>query len=405
MSEEEIKKEQEASKMEKVQSKENAQVDKPKVDVNLEESTKPTETPPKESKRQYSKKVQDYKTITSEAEAKGIDLNNQEGVPLLNKDKEEIINRFKPMTTGASIVDLSNRINTYAQPELKKVPELDQKRLMQEERKIRRARLGDALYAFGEGLQGKTANREAMATTRLQRKKDQEFQDYLTATEQNRTTRNAWNKMVSDETLKWLDEQANNQRLDQFTREKMQAAADQYRQNMAFKEEQLAQGKQIADDRNATSIKAAAIRASSEKDDDKIEVQTSKQLHKLTPAEYAKIKRDVLSNIDKYKDRYKDWFIEKPEMTKDKYGFDVPTGKTTIELRPQIKDDELVGAYLEEQDNPLLPKPGSAAYFDRYRKEKGLPTSDVPVSQTIKQGATPRPQTQKPKADPLGLGL
>lgn len=400
MTPEQIKKEQEASKMEKVQSKENAQVDKPKVDVNLEESNNGTQTPPKESKRQYGKKVQDYKTVVSEAKAKGIDLNNQEGVPLLESDKNRIIENASKLAPKELVADVVNRINTYAKPEFKDVPELDQKRLMAQERKQRRSRWADALYAFGEGLQGKTANPENFAQNRIQRKQDQEFQNYREATEYNRQSRNLWNKQVSDETLKWLDEQANNQRLDQLTREKMQAAADQYRQNMAFKEKQLAQGKQIADDRNATSIKAAAIRASSEKDKKKVTVQTAKNTYELKPEEAEFYKGEVLKNAEAYRSKYPGLF-EKVQETDEWTGKPIE-GKFTYKLSPRIKDVDLVRVYLEENKeggNQKITPENQQSYFDRYRKEKGLPTSDQPLLQPNQS------QSQKPKADPLGLGL
>lgn len=120
-------------------------------------------------------------------------------------------------------------------------------------------------------------------------------------------------------------------------------------------------------------------------------IQTSKQVHELTPENYNMIKREVLTNIDKYKEKYSNWFVEKPEMIEDpKSGEQVPTGKTTIQLRPQIKEDELVGAYLEEQDNPTPdPKPGTPEYFDKIRTEKGMPTSTDPIaSPTAKQEPT-----------------
>ena len=245
MTPEEVKKEQEASNIKPIQpiqqvNTEPAQLGKSQPIIN---------TPPAESEKDYAGKVKDYKTIVSEAKSKGIDLDNQEGMPLLDSDKERIIQNASKLAPKELVTEVVNRINTYAQPELKKVPELDQKRLMDQERKIRRARWADALYAFGEGLQGRVANPEAFATTRMQRKRDQEFQNYLDVTEQNRKVRNLWNAQTTDETLKWLDEQAKNERLDNLTREKMRQLADQFKQKQD-------QAKKIADDRNATTLKS-----------------------------------------------------------------------------------------------------------------------------------------------------
>jgi hypothetical protein len=89
--------------------------------------------------------------------------------------KENSLKKMQPYAKSLSVQNLSDRISAYTQPELKKVPELDIKRAMDQERQIRRSRWADALYAFGEGLQGKTANPEAFASTRLQRKKIRTF--------------------------------------------------------------------------------------------------------------------------------------------------------------------------------------------------------------------------------------
>ena len=201
MTPEEVKKEQEASNIKPIQpiqqvNTEPAQLGKSQPVIN---------TPPAESDKEYARKVKDYKTVVSEAKSKGIDYNFQEGIPLLDNDKRELLEKMQPYAKSLSVQNLSDRISAYTQPELKKVPELDIKRAMDRERKIRRARWADAFYAFGEGLQGRTANPEAFATTRLQRQKDQEFKNCLDVTEKNRIARNAWNAQTTNETIKWLD--------------------------------------------------------------------------------------------------------------------------------------------------------------------------------------------------------
>ena len=329
----------------------------------------------------------------SEAKSKGIDLDNQEGMPLLDSDKERIIQNASKLAPKELVTEVVNRINTYAQPELKKVPELDQKRLMDQERKIRRARWADALYAFGEGLQGRVANPEAFATTRMQRKRDQEFQNYLDVTEQNRKVRNLWNAQTTDETLKWLDEQAKNERLDNLTREKMRQLADQFKQKQD-------QAKKIADDRNATTLKAAGIRASNKnKAERPVIVQTAQKTYELAPEEAARYKGEVLQNSEKYRAKYPGLF-EKVQETDEWTGKPIE-GKFSYKLNPRIKDIDLIRAYLEDKEpgklNEDAYEQNKASYFDKYRKERGLPTSDQPALKSQTQ------QTQTPKLDPLNF--
>lgn len=364
--------------------------------------------PPDESDRQYANKVNDYKAVVSSARAKGIDLNNQEGVPLLDSDKERIIQNASKLAPKELVTDVVNRINTYAQPEFKKVPELDQKRLMEQERKARKARWGDALYAFGEGLQGKTANPELYASNRIQRKQDQEFQNYQAVTEQNRIARNAWNTQTTNETIKWLDEQANNERLDKITRDKMNAAAEELRKNLEFKDKSLKQAKEIADNKDKTAITVAGIRENQDKKNRPVIIQTAKNTYQLKPEEAAFYKGEVMKNSEEYRAKYPGWF-EKVQKTND-FGEPIE-GEFTYKLNPRIKDQELIRAYLEENQeggNQKITPQNQAAYLDKYRKAKGQPTSDIPVSETVKAGSLQTQYSQpqsKLKADPLGLGL
>lgn len=397
MTPEEIKKEQEASKLNPIQSIQQIET-KPS---QLEKPQSVNTTSPSESEKDYAGKVSDYKTVVSEAKSKGIDLNNQEGVPLLDSDKERIIQNASRLAPKELVSDVVNRINTYARPEFEKVPEIDQKVLLARQRQARRARLYDALYAFGEGLQGNTANPELFASNRIQRKNDQEFQKYLDVTERNRKARNLWNAQTTDETIKWLDEQAKNERLDKLTREKMAQAADQFRQKQE-------QSKKIADDRNATTLKAAGIRASKlDKDQKPVVIQTSKNTYQLKPEEAAFMKGEVMKNSEDYRAKYPGWF-EKVQKTND-FGQPIE-GEYTYKLNPRIKDADIIRAYLEKnkEGTDLITEENQASYFDKYRRAKGQPTSDVPVSETVKAGSQPVQYSQPkqtPKADPLGLGL
>lgn len=389
MTPEEVKKEQEASNIKPIQpiqqvNTEPAQLGKSQPMIN---------TPPAESDKEYAGKVKDYKTIVSEAKSKGIDLNDQEGVPLLDSDKERIIQNVSKLAPKELITNAVNRINTYAQPELKKVPELDQKRLMDQERKIRRARWADALYAFGEGLQGRTANPETFATTRLQRQKDQEFKNYLDVTEKNRIAKNAWNKETTNETIKWLDEQANNERQDRLTREKYAQAAEELKQNLLRKDREFAERQR--------HNKAMENKPSGKLDKElrPVIVQTAKNTYELKPEEAARYKGEVLQNSEKYRAKYPGLF-EKVQET-DKWTGKPIEGKFSYKLNPRIKDIDLIRAYLEDKEpgklNEDAYEQNKTSYFDKYRKERGLPTSDQPALKP----QTKQPQT--PKSDPLNF--
>lgn len=347
MTPEEIAKEQEASKSNPI---------KP-ASIIEQISVAPTElktpkaidkTPPAESDREYSGKVKDYKTIVSEAKSKSIDLNNQEGELLLDKDKKELSEKISKAVPKERLSDALSRLDIYSPPELKKVPELDQKRLMDQERKIRRARWADALYAFGEGLQGRVANPETFATTALQRKKDKEFQNYLDITNKNRDAKNAWIKYVTDDTIKWLDEQANNERIDARERAKYQQLADKYKADLAFKEKDLAQKKDIADAANKNRINVAAIRASAtDKTNKPVTVKTAQQTYELKPEEAEFYKGQFINNIEKFASQYPGTIV-KLQIT-NRRGYPLK-GQYKYEITKPIKDSDMIRSVLEEEE-------------------------------------------------------
>ena len=398
MTPEEIKKEQEKSNLQQMQTKTDAQVDKPVISASLTDpATNKTDiTPPKESTRQYSKKVGDYKTIQREAASRGINLDDIGEMPLLDSDKGKITDAVKSLYPKEIAEGISNLSKAYAAPQNEERNKLDQKALMDSARRERRARWADALYAFGEGLQGKTANPENFASTRIQRKRDKEFQDFKDVTERNQKTKFLWETQYRKDAIAWAEEQARNQRLDEQTRLKFQQLADQFNKGMEFKEKQLKQTKDIADDRNKTAVKVAGIRAAEDKDKKKVTVQTAKNTYELAPEEAEYFKGEVLKNADSYRSKYPGLF----EKVQEPDELDMSTGNTVkgrvyYRLNPRLKDVDLIRVYLEEN------KEG----FPQFEKSKNNIMNQYKMRGEIDENQPIKPTQQKLKADPLGLGL
>ena len=400
MTPEQIKEEQEASKanpIQEVKGKDASSLNTDTSPTNLAEAKDNSalnrakainEVAPEAQGKQLDKVINDYDTVNSYAKAKGIDINQQQGVPLLDKDKEAFIEKVQKAAPVQRVNEAIGRINFYAKPDLEKVPALDQKVLLERERQKRKARWEDALYAFGEGLQGRVANPETFATNRIQRKTDQEFQNYLDVTNRNRLARNKWNDQVSDDTLKWLDQQARNEQLDKFTRDKMAEAARQFALNYNLNNDKAKENHRhnVAMENKKTG-KALENQLP-------VVIKTSKQTYTLKPEEANQMRDDVLRNADQYKSKYPGLFeiVQYPE-TIDDMGNIVP-GRSEYKINSRIKDSDLIRLWLEENKeggNQKITPQNQAAYFDKYRKAKGQPTSDIPVSETVKAGS---PQTQ-----------
>lgn len=368
MTPEQIAKEQEASKSNPIKPASTTQpnkadIEEPALSATELKTSKPIDiTPPAESDKEYAGKVKDYKTIVSEAKSKGIDLNDQEGVPLLDSDKERIIQNVSKLAPKELITNAVNRINTYAQPELKKVPELDQKRLMDQERKIRRARWADALYAFGEGLQGRVANPETFATTRLQRQKDQEFKNYLDVTEKNRIAKNLWNDKTTADIRKWFDEQSRNMELDALTRQKMKAAAEQFELTYNLDKDK-------------------------DKENKPVKIKTAQKTYELQPEEADFYKGKFIENIGQYADKFPGTIV-KVQKT-NQYTGEPIEGQYEYKLTKPIKDSDLIRAVLEN---------------DELNERRDF-TSNLFNKSTLPTSQQPTQNQSKLKADPLGLGL
>ena len=170
---------------------------------------------------------------------KGIDPNNL--VEATDANKTNLIDAVK----GAYSKDIANKLDSiskaYSPPPLVPVPKIDQKKLMELEKKKRRARFGDALTAFGTGLQGGTVNPENFASTKIQRQQDKLFQDYKDATERNRNSKYLYDNQIRKEWIDWADKMQRDETIDKNTKAELQKIADKYRQDMEFKKETAAE--------------------------------------------------------------------------------------------------------------------------------------------------------------------
>jgi hypothetical protein len=190
--------------------------DKPKVKLQPMEEKVPTN----DSRREIKRKHKDYDQLTGEALNQGLDLDKVLKQPLNEKTKRDLkisADKIYSEDLATSIKGISEAIGEAPQEPL---PVINYKDLQESARKQRRAGWADALYAFGEGLQGRTANPNAMVGTRFQRERDQKFQEYKNTVERNRKVKQIWEQKRNDEILDWILERKNDQTLSAADREK-----------------------------------------------------------------------------------------------------------------------------------------------------------------------------------------
>lgn len=361
-----------------------------KPELVTSESVK-TDTPPKESSRQYAKKVGDYKRVVEMAKEKGVDLDNIGEMPLMDSDKGKITEAVKKAYGRELATGIQGISDAITAPQNEARNKIDIKAQMDLEKKKRRSAWADALYAFGEGLQGKTANPENFITTKIQRKQDQQFQDFKDVTERNKKTKFMWEDKSRKEMIDWAEQESKNMQQSEEYRQKMQMLADKYAQDQAnFIQEQKNKdrGYRIQEDRNNIS------RNKKGKDEKTVKIQTAQKTYELKPEEAAFYKGEILKKADTLRKKYPGWFTESQSSKTDQLTGETVKGPITYKLNPEVSDADMIRAYLENKEQPGLNEDAyeqnKASNFDRYRKQKGLSTA--PASQDIK----PQKQTVKP---------
>lgn len=398
MTQEQIDKEK-AVKVEKATA---IQPDIKRPEVNSTELSKsqPVDTaPPKESAKQYSKKVGDYNRVVEIAKEKGVDLNNIGEMPLMDSDKGKITDAVKSAYGRELATGIQGISDAITAPQNEERNKLDVKALMNLEKQKRRSKWADALYAFGEGLQGKTANPNAFVSTKIQRKQDEQFQQFKDVTERNKKTKFLWEDKSRKEMIDWADQEAKNMQQSEEYRQKMKMLADKYTQDQVkFAQDQKNKdrGYRIQEDRNNIS------RDKKGKDEKTVKVQTAQKTYELKPEEAAFYKGEILKKADTLRKKYPGWFTESRSSKQNPLTGEIETGPVTYKLNPEVSETDMIRAYLEEREpgklNEEAYEQNKAANFDKYRKQKGLSTG--PAS----QDAQSKPK-QTVKADPLGLGL
>ena len=284
----------------------------------------------KETDRQYGKKVQDYRNVMKLAASKGVDVNNFGQYPATDSYNDRLSTAFK----GAYSKDLADKVNSlnkaYAPPKPEDNPKIDVKHQMGLERQKRKGRWADALYAFGEGLQGRTANKDDFYQNRIQRQQDKEFQDYKDTTDRNNKAKYAYETLNTDKMINWLDQQYKDKRNSDLHRE-------QFEETKKYHEGLLAA-------RKASGSKTGKV----DKANQPVRIKTYKKTYELKPEEVEFYAREAKKNGELIGERFPEFWIKNQKT--DKRG--EPIGKASYSLKPNVSNRDLAAAYLEEQENP-----------------------------------------------------
>lgn len=302
--------------------------------------------PPKESDRQYAKKVGDYKRVVQMAKEKGVDLNNIGAMPLMDSDKGKITEAVKSAYGRELATGIQGISNAITAPKNEERNKLDAKALMALEKQKRRARLADAFYAFGEGLQGKTANSENFVSTKIQRNQDKQFQDFKDTTERNQKTKYLWENQSRKELIDWAEKESSNMKQDQEYRDKMKMIVEQNAQDQNNKE----RGFKIQEDRNNIARDKKSGNATKTKEKT-VNIKTAKKTYELKPEDADYYRSEILKNAEILEEKYPGWFTVTQSSKEDRITRKPILGPKTYKLNPDVKDTDIIREFLVEEEN------------------------------------------------------
>ena len=139
-----------------------------------------------------------------------------------------------PAISGKAFIDLKGKA-----PQ-EKVPELDSKQLMNDAKLQRKLKWAEALSAFGSGLQGRSYDYQNSRSAQIQRKRDEQFQEYKDITSNNQKVKQVWDAKNRDELIDFLETQKKNRDLTEREEAKLAEARFLKERDFALKQADLA---------------------------------------------------------------------------------------------------------------------------------------------------------------------
>lgn len=118
--------------------------------------------------------------------------------------KDNIKERVMKITPDDIKKDISEFINAYEGPELEDAPQYLIDEIYSSVKRERQVAWADAMYAFGEGLQGNTANQNAMASNKIRNKRELLYLKLKEIDNRNKITQATWQKYFIDDLLKFV---------------------------------------------------------------------------------------------------------------------------------------------------------------------------------------------------------
>ena len=307
--------------------------------------------------------ARDTNLVVDSANRSGVNLNEDYSYPVTKDKKKSIAKDLSAFVKGENMDAFLTYAGTHPDPNYVTPPTLNIEEEKRKARRERAAKWADALYAFGEGMQGRTANKENMASTIMQRKRDELFQNYKNISEANKQSAKNWEYNYRKDLMDWIGKQQESDRLSAAERQKYKFMYDKLAADQDQAEKELGlRGKQLGLD--ARKVAAMEREQKERLGDENISFQMGdgKTVTQKIPIPE---QRDIISRAKmnpKFLEYAQNYMNQRPVTT-----FDADGNKVTQfvdEMGKNISDRDLLQAYLRwssqgvPYENAASPKVG-----------------------------------------------
>jgi hypothetical protein len=220
--------------------------------------------------------------VSGAADKQGIDVNTPYSYPVTDDFGKNLVDTLANHVSEEDKPKLSTFISSIPSPNYIAPPTINIDEEKAKAKLQRKVRWADALYAFGEGMQGKTANKDVMGSTKLQRERDTKFQNFKLISEANKKTANDWEVNSRKEALDWIDKKLASGALTAEQERKYNLAKDQLLQQqtqfdteMGFKKDELTsrENRDMAELKSREGLTQAQIDAENKRSDAQLKNQ------------------------------------------------------------------------------------------------------------------------------------
>ena len=308
--------------------------------------------------------ARDTNLVVDSANRSGVNLNEDYNYPVTDPERQRIAKDISTLVTDEKNKNaFLTYAGTYPNPNYVTPPTINIEEEKRKARRERAAKWADALYAFGEGIQGRTANKDNMASTIMQRKRDELFQNYKNTSEANKQTAKNWEYNYRKDLMDWIGKQQESDRLSDAERQKYKFMYDKLAADQDQAEKELGlRGKQLGLD--ARKVAAMEREQKERLGDENISFQMGdgKTVSQKIPIPE---QRDIISRAKmnpKFLEYAQNYMNQRPVTTFDADGNKVI--QFVDEMGKNISDRDLLQAYLRWRsqggpyENAASPKVG-----------------------------------------------